>query len=243
MSDAPKPSLTADYPAAHSMDTQWFAVDQDGHVGFFNSGEEGGVPLGASNDWETDDDPEFAVLHALRFARLLASNVDFELPEQDPFTLPHQVVVLVDPPEGVDPTDLSTYLPELDGDFMAVVRAEPPVVLMSRIELGSQYIEDVRALAVVRGAWDLEEIEILLEHNQGPDGIFHFHSANPMGSANPYRYERNTTTTEAIRLDELPGAIRDKLRALQLQLEFEQTKVVKLNRFVRAKDIKTWHSR
>lgn len=35
---------TCDYPAAHSMDTTWFAVDQDGHVGIFESGENGAVP-------------------------------------------------------------------------------------------------------------------------------------------------------------------------------------------------------
>lgn len=33
-----------DYPAAHSMDTTWFAIDQDGNVGIFGSGETGAVP-------------------------------------------------------------------------------------------------------------------------------------------------------------------------------------------------------
>jgi hypothetical protein len=36
----------SDYPAAHSMDTDWFAVDADGHVGVFESGEGGAVPKG-----------------------------------------------------------------------------------------------------------------------------------------------------------------------------------------------------
>lgn len=36
--------VCADYPAAHSTDTWWFAVDRDGHVAFFDSGEEGCVP-------------------------------------------------------------------------------------------------------------------------------------------------------------------------------------------------------
>ena len=34
-----------DFPAAHSMDTMWFAVDADGHVAAFESGEGGGVPM------------------------------------------------------------------------------------------------------------------------------------------------------------------------------------------------------
>jgi hypothetical protein len=33
-----------DYPAAHSMDTYWFAVDTDGHVAMFDTGEGGAVP-------------------------------------------------------------------------------------------------------------------------------------------------------------------------------------------------------
>jgi hypothetical protein len=36
-----------DFPAAHSMDTTWFAVDRDGHVASFDSGEAGAVPTGA----------------------------------------------------------------------------------------------------------------------------------------------------------------------------------------------------
>jgi hypothetical protein len=36
--------MDTDFPAAHSMDTEWFAVDQDGHVALFISGENGPVP-------------------------------------------------------------------------------------------------------------------------------------------------------------------------------------------------------
>lgn len=40
--------MDADYPAAHSMDTEWFAVDRCGHVALFQSGEAGAMPLSAS---------------------------------------------------------------------------------------------------------------------------------------------------------------------------------------------------
>jgi hypothetical protein len=36
-----------DFPAAHSMDTTWFAVDRDGHVACLMSGESGAVPEAA----------------------------------------------------------------------------------------------------------------------------------------------------------------------------------------------------
>jgi hypothetical protein len=34
-----------DFPAAHSMDTDWFAIDADGNIGVFQSGEGGAVPI------------------------------------------------------------------------------------------------------------------------------------------------------------------------------------------------------
>jgi hypothetical protein len=38
------------FPAAHSMDTEWFAIDADGNIGIFASGEGGAVP-------QTNDPP------------------------------------------------------------------------------------------------------------------------------------------------------------------------------------------
>jgi|SRR5579884_503297 len=40
--------MDSDFPAAHSMDTTWFAVDKDGHVACFHSHEAGAVPETAS---------------------------------------------------------------------------------------------------------------------------------------------------------------------------------------------------
>jgi hypothetical protein len=37
--------IVLEYPAAHSMDTSWYAVDADGHVAVFYSGENGHAPL------------------------------------------------------------------------------------------------------------------------------------------------------------------------------------------------------
>ena len=39
--------MEPDYPAAHSMDTLFFAVDRDGHVAVFETGEAGAVPVRA----------------------------------------------------------------------------------------------------------------------------------------------------------------------------------------------------
>jgi hypothetical protein len=39
--------MQPDYPAAHSMDTCFFAVDRDGHVAYFETGEAGAAPVEA----------------------------------------------------------------------------------------------------------------------------------------------------------------------------------------------------
>lgn len=47
-SDQAFPSLPeVDYPAAHSMDMLWFAIDQDGNVAVFSTGENGHAPIHA----------------------------------------------------------------------------------------------------------------------------------------------------------------------------------------------------
>lgn len=40
----PGAMIGEDVPAAHSMDTEWFAVDADGHVGYFVTGEDATYP-------------------------------------------------------------------------------------------------------------------------------------------------------------------------------------------------------
>jgi hypothetical protein len=47
--------MEPDFPAAHSMDTTWFAVDRDGHVACFSSGEAGAVPSQAADPEETGE--------------------------------------------------------------------------------------------------------------------------------------------------------------------------------------------
>src|SRR5262249_52341649 len=39
--------MDSDYPCAHSMDTCFFAIDRDGHVAVFDTGEAGAVPVKA----------------------------------------------------------------------------------------------------------------------------------------------------------------------------------------------------
>jgi hypothetical protein len=47
--------MAADFPAAHSMDTSWYAVDPAGHVALFESGENGNAPVRAESHFFLND--------------------------------------------------------------------------------------------------------------------------------------------------------------------------------------------
>ncbi|MCI0464940.1 MAG: hypothetical protein L0Z62_49090 [Gemmataceae bacterium] len=47
--------MDLDFPSAHSADTSWYAVDRDGHVAEFWSGEAGDVPARAAG-WAASED-------------------------------------------------------------------------------------------------------------------------------------------------------------------------------------------
>jgi hypothetical protein len=63
------PRRKEDYPAAHSMDTQWFAVDVDGHVAYAETGESGCAPA--------DADRELWIYDVLAQIRGVLSNEEF----------------------------------------------------------------------------------------------------------------------------------------------------------------------
>ena len=49
--------METDYPAAHSMDTTWFAVDKDGFIAVMETEEEGALPLVCrNNEFELNGD-------------------------------------------------------------------------------------------------------------------------------------------------------------------------------------------
>jgi hypothetical protein len=88
-----------DYPAAHSHDTTWFAVDQAGRVGIFFTGEDGPSPLSAGDG---------NLLHVLQDLRGVRD--DDDVLEDDFDEMEEQAA------------DLGLYLYEYIGEFGPLVR-------------------------------------------------------------------------------------------------------------------------
>ena len=59
--------LQPDFPAAHSMDTTWFAVDKHGHLGVFDSGEDGAVPDAFSYEYGIQSEDYFRAISGIEF--------------------------------------------------------------------------------------------------------------------------------------------------------------------------------
>jgi hypothetical protein len=77
--------MKTDFPAAHSMDTNWFAVDRDGHVACFDSGESGAVPTQIIDETGGESVLVESMLASLgiettKLGQLLAGTASFQSP-------------------------------------------------------------------------------------------------------------------------------------------------------------------
>jgi hypothetical protein len=80
MNQIQKLSPSCDYPAAHSMDTTWFAVDRDGHVAVFESSEGGAVPENALSDQQGAIDPFAEIQSCAATSELIYALEDLQSP-------------------------------------------------------------------------------------------------------------------------------------------------------------------
>lgn len=122
----PRPELSA----AHSMDTLWFAVDDDGHVFEMDSGENGAVPTALT---EANATPPWRATLVLRLIGWRAHLQPDEVTPDD------DVAVRVEP--GADTTGLTHVIddwylaPPLDAAGLDALRRRPGVHLASLSDL------------------------------------------------------------------------------------------------------------
>lgn len=76
--------MEVDVPAAHSVDSEWYAVDETGEVAVFETGEAGGLPekAGVVGGEARDASSERAVLVIRALAFALAREADADSPAQ-----------------------------------------------------------------------------------------------------------------------------------------------------------------
>jgi hypothetical protein len=231
-----------DPPAAHSMDTTWYAVDADGYVGAFDSGEPGGVPADAAIG-HSEADPTFdvALLDGLVIARMFAAG---ELPadgQKDVYGPTRAYVVLA---PAADETP-STYRDQ-------VGRRYPAQALLSKFDPRVASDRDPRVV-VTRKPVSPEKLAELAKAKGvlwvASDAVFWDRDAHEGGPLFSYRnddyddagrYVRGKPPDDPIRVEDLPEEIRDGVAKLKLPIRFVEREEVQLRDHVAPDQVFTW---
>ena len=206
-----------DLPAAHSMDTEWFAIDGHGHVAVFDSGEAGGVPEAHFDAWHSQSMWSDLLGEMLRLAppggmRFVADGV-FER-DEDPnewstlFTEPHglaetytyDVAVLLELAAARDPVELDGWLGSAH-----TLGCELPLVYSGECSM--------HTLAAV---WEeLGVVRAVLHPPMAPSrfGVFSYSSDDYSGG--PYRRVAKPMAAP-LRIEALPTGLRRRLADVRL---------------------------
>ncbi|MBO0867791.1 MAG: hypothetical protein J2P15_04425 [Micromonosporaceae bacterium] len=235
-----------DYPAAHSMDTAWFAIDADGHVGVFDSGEPGAVPAGHADPAE-----------AYQLLRLpVSSRGVFDRAGHVPLVVHPQPRTYHDPtgdrllepllfltPEAEIPAELralpGVVTPALP-DGWAVSLCLPddlpesdPVAQFMRDnrELWTQFVQRVHAQGWCLGCHHVDDSGARFAQR----GAFCYSSQETFYIAEPYG--RTIQPTRPLHVSELPAQLRTVAEARRLPHRFADTVYIQP---VEHLDCQTW---
>jgi hypothetical protein len=217
----------ADYPAAHSMDVAWYAVDRDGHIAVFQSGEDGAVPAGAHAEEFYGAAtlgrieavaPASEPIHSLRgrtglhqeWSRHAPPPLDghsppvlFRIESRGGIVL-HQEEIAPGP-AAVEPTPILMFVTSLDtlgdeiarGEALPVPADDAPAVLFRSITRST--FERLHDTGVCLGCSDL------VADDESPErvGLFHYEHPDDLCLSEPYG--RRGRPRHPLRIDHLPA--------------------------------------
>jgi hypothetical protein len=193
-------------PAAHSTDSTWYAVDENGEVALFDTGEPGAVPnnaglVGGEAADRADPYPVF-FMEALSAARALDAE-----PLSDP-----------DPPRA----------------GFALVAFEDQAADLQRWNLTPLH-RGKRVWGVTPGVASREALEVLSAEGafvipQGSGYLYEFDAGITRYSCEDYAVPGLYTRERhaPLKASELPDAVRTPIERLKLPLKFEQTEELQL---------------
>lgn len=201
------------------MDTTWYAVDEHGHVGVFETGEDGALPIAAATGMSPGD-PNFDVrlLDLAQLATMLARGDDPLADRREPWIAAGRTVVVVDgTPAWVEEA--------IEREELEVVRPGPPLLLLSRAALSEPQVRVLAEREGVRWTIPLMDLGELTDHREPPDGFFRFGRDH---GDDPGRYACNQPPEHPMRVDELMPALGAALGRLRLAVDFRSGQPVHL---------------
>ena len=234
-----------DCPAAHSMDTTWFAVDADGNIGVFDSGEAGAVPtLAALGVNPGAGRIDVFPLDALRAAHVLARGQDEILDAglDESVLEGERVVAVIDRAKLAD-SDTYRSAAKLGpfesalGDGLWILREESPRIVASRAPIDAAAHRALLSDAsVVASLADGNIHEWLLTKKD--TGVFVWANEDYEAAG---LYVRSHETSAPLALDTLPSPLRNDVARLRFGHErFASATSIQLADHVAPNDVVLW---
>jgi hypothetical protein len=190
-----------DFPAAHSMDTTWFAVDRDGHVAAFETGEAGAVPTTAYVGEE-----DYAILDEVREGQATGAAV-FDLEgwklrdssdhvKPAPGLTPGRLLIFVRSREDLDPS-------------LGEVREVPATTGAAAIaeQVSDAALDALHARGACLGCFGYY-VDAESPANPAEFGLFHYEHATDNEMAGPYALVRRPQ--RPLSIDAVPASLKEK---------------------------------
>jgi hypothetical protein len=221
-----------DFPAAHSMDTEWFAVDEAGRVVRFYTWENGALPDNAAFGFGPMD-PNFdeKLLEAFLVGRLLARGLGPELETSLTLPSPERVVVVAE--------RLEAYADLVDAGELEIAREREPAVLLTRGHPDEQRLRELAGRAGFRGFVRGSELRDALSSDNPEDGLLRFHHND---GDDPDYYVRESLPSEPLRPEDLPASIRDAVGRVKIPVDLVAVESLHLGEHLGSEPITTWNN-
>jgi hypothetical protein len=213
--------MNDDFPAAHSMDTYWFAVDRDGRVAVFDSGEAGAVPASAGVQEDRSLLEQFAAAAPWSLAEFQRA-----LGDADPSSEPHPALeaelteraVGQDDEEDMFDFDSTWTLMFLESAeplrqeidrraAVALPATEGVAVLVKNLTRPlADRLHQAGACLGCFGPYDYEELPTLL-------GLYAYDHSCENWISGPY--DRRGVPIRDLRADQLPPEVREQVEGMR----------------------------
>jgi len=212
--------MDADFPAAHSMDSAWFAVDRDGHVAYFSTHEAGAMPeVGVAGD------SAYELLDRLAAAGPPAGEVIYdprghEMPSGKPAGLAGLPLMAQEYPLLMFVSSLAPLQSDIEAGRATPVRAtEGYAVVLPR--LTAEQARRLQDSGVVR-SWTFHFPREGDRADPPTMGLFEYGHLCENWISGPYGRER--IPARPLHIDQLPPGLRQSLKEATLpDVSFAET--------------------
>ena len=212
-----------DFPAAHSMDTHWFAMDAEGNLAVFDSGENGAIPYFIHDDIRipsSKDIEDFFKIFMKDEKGIITLEIDGEIFFKENGLTPV--------PRSIFNNNGYFYLLLVLSSEEAISKLKSPHNLIVRFAGDSVVVYvDECSKKIIESMLDSGEIlggkDFRLEENFHNLGLFYYRTCDGM----PTPYERREVPAKPLRVEDLPEELQIALCTSHFEnIHFVETEII-----------------